>query len=195
MREVTKENGVKNRSRAAERKTDYLAYHFGPNSFSSPATWPSLFCIKYVNLLLSQRLNCQHPLDYWKSKRVPEKHLFCFIDYAKAFECVDHHKLVEEVHTITERWSYCIITGCSLVPGSALWTRGEILNTSGFWLCGLQNQHSNSSPAIPNIVTHYLTGSDVPLIFCPALSAVIPGFIRNIWSPFITEDLASWPPE
>ena len=23
----------------------------------------------------NQRSNCQHPLDYWKSKRVPEKHL------------------------------------------------------------------------------------------------------------------------
>ena len=28
-----------------------------------------------------------------KSKRVPEKHLFCFIDSAKAFDCVDHNKL------------------------------------------------------------------------------------------------------
>ena len=28
-----------------------------------------------------------------KSKKVPEKHLFCFIDYAKAFDCVDHKKL------------------------------------------------------------------------------------------------------
>ena len=28
-----------------------------------------------------------------KSKRVPEKHLFCFIDYAKVFDCVDHNKL------------------------------------------------------------------------------------------------------
>ena len=25
--------------------------------------------------------------------RVPEKHHFCFIDYAKAFDCVDHNKL------------------------------------------------------------------------------------------------------
>ena len=33
------------------------------------------------------------PLDHGKSKRVPEKHLFCFIDYAKAFDCVDHNKL------------------------------------------------------------------------------------------------------
>ena len=28
-----------------------------------------------------------------KSKRVPEKHLICFIDYAKAFGCVDQNKL------------------------------------------------------------------------------------------------------
>ena len=32
-------------------------------------------------------------LDHQKSKRVPEKHLFLFIDYAKAFDCVDHNKL------------------------------------------------------------------------------------------------------
>ena len=43
----------------------------------------------------NQRSNCQHPLDHSKSKRVPEKkHIyFCFIDYAKAFDCVDHNKL------------------------------------------------------------------------------------------------------
>ena len=29
-----------------------------------------------------------------KSKRVPEKNTyFCFVDYAKAFDCVDHNKL------------------------------------------------------------------------------------------------------
>ena len=32
-------------------------------------------------------------LDYRKSKRVPENIYFCFIDYAKAFDCVGHHKL------------------------------------------------------------------------------------------------------
>ena len=47
-----------------------------------------------------QRSNCQHPLDHQKSKRVPEKHLLLtmprktsIIDYAKAFDCVDHKKL------------------------------------------------------------------------------------------------------
>ena len=48
----------------------------------------------------NQRSNCQHPLDHGKSKRVPEKHLFlniffCFSEYAKAFDCVDHKKTVE----------------------------------------------------------------------------------------------------
>ena len=38
-------------------------------------------------------INCQHPLDHGKSKRLPEKHLFLLYDYAKAFHCVDHNKL------------------------------------------------------------------------------------------------------
>ena len=32
-------------------------------------------------------------MDHQKSKRVPEENIFCFIDYAKAFDCVDHNKL------------------------------------------------------------------------------------------------------
>ena len=35
----------------------------------------------------------EHPLDHGKSKRVPEKIYFCFIDYAKVFDCVDDNKL------------------------------------------------------------------------------------------------------
>ena len=44
----------------------------------------------------NQRSNCQHLLEkHWKNKRVPEKKniYFCFNDYAKAFDCVDHNKL------------------------------------------------------------------------------------------------------
>ena len=41
----------------------------------------------------NQRSNCQHLLDHRKSKRVSENIYFCFIDYAKAFDCVDHNKL------------------------------------------------------------------------------------------------------
>ena len=38
------------------------------------------------------RTNSQYPLDHHKSKRVPEN-IFCFIDYPKAFDRVDHNKL------------------------------------------------------------------------------------------------------
>ena len=39
----------------------------------------------------NQRSDCQHPLDHRKSKRIPEKNIYCFIDYTKAFDCVDHN--------------------------------------------------------------------------------------------------------
>ena len=39
------------------------------------------------------RSNCQHVLDHRKSKRIPKNIYFCFIDYVKAFDCVDHNKL------------------------------------------------------------------------------------------------------
>ena len=38
-------------------------------------------------------ISCQHPLDQRKSRRAPEKNIyFCFFDYAKAFDCVDHNE-------------------------------------------------------------------------------------------------------
>ena len=36
---------------------------------------------------------CQYQLTHRKTKRIPENIYFCFIDYAKAFDCVDHNKL------------------------------------------------------------------------------------------------------
>ena len=41
-------------------------------------------------------INCHHMLDHRKRKRVPEKNIyFCFIDCAKAFDCVDY-KIMEK---------------------------------------------------------------------------------------------------
>ena len=40
-----------------------------------------------------QRSNCQYPLDHQKSKKFQKNINFCFIEYAKALECVDHNKL------------------------------------------------------------------------------------------------------
>ena len=41
----------------------------------------------------NQRSNCQHSLNHRESKGIPEKNCFCFIDYTKAFDCVNHNKL------------------------------------------------------------------------------------------------------
>ena len=48
----------------------------------------------------NQRSNCQHPLDYRKRKKVPPKIYFCFIDYVKSFDYVDHNilrKILQEM--------------------------------------------------------------------------------------------------
>ena len=48
-----------------------------------------------------QRSSCRHPLYHRKNKRFPEKIYFCFIDYAKALDCVDHKlwKILKEMGT------------------------------------------------------------------------------------------------
>ena len=38
-------------------------------------------------------LNLSFRVDGRKNKRVPKNIYFCFIEYAKAFDCVDHNKL------------------------------------------------------------------------------------------------------
>ena len=40
----------------------------------------------------NQRSNCQHLLVHRKSKGIKTK-IICFIDYTKAFDCVDHNQL------------------------------------------------------------------------------------------------------
>ena len=37
-------------------------------------------------------IKCQHPRDHSKIKGLAKKYIY-FIDYAKAFDCVDHNKL------------------------------------------------------------------------------------------------------
>ena len=41
----------------------------------------------------NQISNCQHLLDHQKAKEFQKNIYFCFIDYAKAFDCVGHDKL------------------------------------------------------------------------------------------------------
>ena len=57
--------------------------------------WTSRCSSWFYKRQRNQRSNCQHLLEkHWKNKRVPEKNIyFCFNDYAKAFDYVDHNKL------------------------------------------------------------------------------------------------------
>ena len=63
---------------------------------------------------MNERSNCQYLLDHRKSKRIPQNIYFCFIDYAKASDCVDHNKLweiLEEMEyqtTLPESWEICM---------------------------------------------------------------------------------------
>ena len=59
------------------------------------STWTENFQMFKLDLKRqrNQGSNCRHLLDHQKSKRVPENIYFCFIDYAKAFDCMDHNKL------------------------------------------------------------------------------------------------------
>ena len=51
--------------------------------------------LTWVSLILDvdQRSNCQHPLDHQKAREFQKSIYFCFIDYAKAFDCVDYNQL------------------------------------------------------------------------------------------------------
>ena len=49
----------------------------------------------------NQKSNGQHLLDHRESKAISENVYFCFIDYAKAFYCVDHN-----CGKFLKRWEY-----------------------------------------------------------------------------------------
>ena len=57
--------------------------------------WPKNFHMFKLDLKRqrNQKSNWQHMWDHRKSKRIPENICFCFIDFIKAFDCVDHNKL------------------------------------------------------------------------------------------------------
>ena len=47
----------------------------------------------YLEKERNKRSNYQHPLDHKKAREFQRNIYFCFIDYAKAFDCIDHNKL------------------------------------------------------------------------------------------------------
>ena len=79
-----------------------------------PEPWTSRCSSCFQTRQRNQRSNCQHLLDHQKSKRVPENIYFCFIDYAKTFDCVDHNKLwkiLKEMGKVDHpaSWEVCML--------------------------------------------------------------------------------------
>ena len=51
-----------------------------------------------LDLEKAEESDCQHPLDHRKSKRIPEKIYFHFIDYVKAFVWITTNwKILQEM--------------------------------------------------------------------------------------------------
>ena len=68
------------------------------SKFSKPgfnSMWTVNFQMFKLDLEKAEEPEIKLPISVGslKKQRVSEKHLLCFIDYAKAFDCVDHNKL------------------------------------------------------------------------------------------------------
>ena len=59
------------------------------------STWTENFQMFKLELEKAEEpeINCPYPLKHRKSKEITKIIYFCFIDYVKAFDCVDHNKL------------------------------------------------------------------------------------------------------
>ena len=87
-----------------------------PISQASTACEPRTFrCTSWIQKRQrNQRSNCQHLVDHRKNKGIiktnkqtnKKKIQFCFIYYAKAFDCVNHNKLENSLSNGNTRSSY-----------------------------------------------------------------------------------------
>ena len=98
--------------------------------------------------------NCQHPLDHRKNNRIPEELEFCFIDYTKAFDYVDHNKLwkILEEMRISNHHS-CLLR--SLYAGQEATVRTRY-GTDGFKIRKGVQQGCILSPCLFNLYVEYI---------------------------------------
>ena len=102
------------------------------------------------------RSNCQHLLDYRKSKRVPEKHLLLFIDYAKGFDCMDHNKLWKILKEVgIPDLLTCLLR--NLYAGQEATVRAGHGTTDWFQIGRGVHQGCILSPCLFNLYADYIT--------------------------------------
>ena len=102
--------------------------------------------------------NCHHALGHQKSKTVPKNTYFCFIDYAKAFDCVDHDKLwkiLKEMGILSEReFLTCLLR--NLYAGQEATVRTGHGTTDWFQIGEGVRQGCILSPCLFNLYAEYI---------------------------------------
>ena len=101
------------------------------------------------------QIKLPNPLDHWKSKRVPENIYFSFIDYAKAFDCVDDNKLwkILQEMGIPDHLT-CLLR--NLYVGQETTVRTGHETTDWFQLGNGVRQSCISSPCLFNFYAEYI---------------------------------------
>ena len=92
-------------------------------------------------------------LDHGKSKRVPENIYFCFIDYAKAFDCVEHNQLWK---ILKEMGIPDHLTSRNLYAGQEATVRTGHGTTDWFQIGKGVCQGSILSPCLFNLYAEYI---------------------------------------
>ena len=94
-------------------------------------------------------------MNHGKSKRIPEKHQFCFINYAKVFDCVDHNKLWKILQKLgIPDYLTCFLQ--SLYAGQEATVRTGHVTTNWFQIEKGVCQGCILSPYLFNLYTEYI---------------------------------------
>ena len=103
----------------------------------------------------NQRSNWQHLLDHHKSNRVQKKKIyFCFIDYTKPFDCVDHNKLWKILRDGNTRTPYCLLR--NLYAGQETTVRTRCGTMDWFKIGKGEGQGCILSPCLYNLSAEYI---------------------------------------
>ena len=94
-------------------------------------------------------------LDHRKTKRIPKNFYICFIDFAKAFDCVDHNKLwkILQEMGIPDHLT-CLLRNLYAVQESTVRTRHETMD----WFKRGKGMHQGCifSPCLFNLYAEYI---------------------------------------
>ena len=103
----------------------------------------------------NQRSNCQHLLDLWKSKRVPDKHLFLLYWLCQSLCCVDCNKFWKILQEMgIPDYLTCLLR--NLYVGQEATVRSGQVTTDWFQIGKGVHQGCILSPCLFNFYAEYI---------------------------------------